>query len=157
MDAMKSQILHTVWCNITCEAAGGIWTWSLLRVKGLSKKDRRITLQASFILFSPFVYRGGLCLDIAAIEVKQPKQLPDGRGRYALKRHVSQELPRTQPRGKNGRRVSTTSTRRTARPTYGQGEGLSSEYKDCALLVDGVGSAHRHFARISQQFTRVSQ
>ena len=32
---MKSQVLHTVWCNITGEAAGEIWTWSLLGVKGL--------------------------------------------------------------------------------------------------------------------------
>ena len=27
---MKSQVLHTVWCNITGEAAGEIWAWSLL-------------------------------------------------------------------------------------------------------------------------------
>ena len=27
---MKSHVLHTVWCNITGEAAGEIWTWSLL-------------------------------------------------------------------------------------------------------------------------------
>ena len=32
---MKSQVLHTVWWNITGEAAGGIWHWSLLGVKGL--------------------------------------------------------------------------------------------------------------------------
>ena len=32
---MKSQVLHTVWCNITGEAAGEIWIWSLLGVKGL--------------------------------------------------------------------------------------------------------------------------
>ena len=30
--AMKS---HTMWCNITSEAAGEIWNWSLLGVKGL--------------------------------------------------------------------------------------------------------------------------
>ena len=30
---MKSQVLHTVWFNISCEAAGEIWNWSLLRVK----------------------------------------------------------------------------------------------------------------------------
>ena len=27
---MKSQVLHTVWCNISGEAAGEIWNWSLL-------------------------------------------------------------------------------------------------------------------------------
>ena len=34
---MKSQVLHTVWCNISGEAAGEIWSWSFLSwVKGLS-------------------------------------------------------------------------------------------------------------------------
>ena len=32
---MKSQVLHTVWCYISGEAAGEIWNWSLLGVKGL--------------------------------------------------------------------------------------------------------------------------
>ena len=32
---MKNQVLHTVWCNISGETAGEIWTWSLLGVKGL--------------------------------------------------------------------------------------------------------------------------
>ena len=32
---MKREVLHTVWCNISGEAAGEIWHWSLLRVKGL--------------------------------------------------------------------------------------------------------------------------
>ena len=26
---MKSQVLHTVWCHISCEAAGEFWHWSL--------------------------------------------------------------------------------------------------------------------------------
>ena len=30
----KSQVLLTVWCNISGEAAGEIWHWSLLGVKG---------------------------------------------------------------------------------------------------------------------------
>ena len=34
--SLKRQVLHTVWCNISGEAAGEIWTWSLLGVKGLS-------------------------------------------------------------------------------------------------------------------------
>ena len=33
--AMKSQILHTVLCNIAGEAAGEFLDWSLLGVKGL--------------------------------------------------------------------------------------------------------------------------
>ena len=33
--AMKSKVLHTVWCNIPGEAAGEIWNWSLLGLKGL--------------------------------------------------------------------------------------------------------------------------
>ena len=33
---MKSQVLQTLWCYvISGEAAGYIWTWSLLGVKGL--------------------------------------------------------------------------------------------------------------------------
>ena len=35
---MKSQVLHTVWCHISCEAAGEIWHWSLSGVKGLKRK-----------------------------------------------------------------------------------------------------------------------
>ena len=33
---MKSQVLHTVWCNISGEAAEESWCWSLLGVKGLT-------------------------------------------------------------------------------------------------------------------------
>ena len=33
---MKSQVLHTVWCNVSGEAAGEILNWSLLGVKGLA-------------------------------------------------------------------------------------------------------------------------
>ena len=32
---MKSQFLYTVWCDITGEAAGEVWTSSLMGVKGL--------------------------------------------------------------------------------------------------------------------------
>ena len=35
---MKGQVLHTVWCNISGEAAEEIWHWSLLGVKGLKDK-----------------------------------------------------------------------------------------------------------------------
>ena len=30
---MKSQVLHTVWCNISCEDVGEMWNWSLLGVQ----------------------------------------------------------------------------------------------------------------------------
>ena len=33
---MKSPVLHTVWRNIAGEAAGEIWNWSLLGMKGLT-------------------------------------------------------------------------------------------------------------------------
>ena len=36
---MKGQVLHTVWCNVSGEAAGKIWNWSLLGVKGLKAKS----------------------------------------------------------------------------------------------------------------------
>ena len=39
---MKSQVLHTVWCNITVEATGEIWTWSLLGVKGLKGRKNAL-------------------------------------------------------------------------------------------------------------------
>ena len=39
---MKSQVLHTVWCYISGEAAGEIWNWSLLGVKGLSSRPFQI-------------------------------------------------------------------------------------------------------------------
>ena len=35
---MKSQVLFTVWCNISGEAAGEILSWSLLEMKGLRVK-----------------------------------------------------------------------------------------------------------------------
>ena len=35
---MKSQVLHTVWCNVSGEIAGEIWHWSLLGAKGLSTR-----------------------------------------------------------------------------------------------------------------------
>ena len=41
---MKSQVLHTVWCNIHGEAAGEIWDWSLLGVEGLKADIRRVQL-----------------------------------------------------------------------------------------------------------------
>ena len=33
---MKSQVLHTVWCNISGDAVGEIWNWSFLGMKRLT-------------------------------------------------------------------------------------------------------------------------
>ena len=47
---MKSQVLHTVWCNISGEAAGEIWyDWSLSGVKGL------MTSPFSFVCYVYFI------------------------------------------------------------------------------------------------------
>ena len=45
---MKSQVLLTVWCNISGEAAGEIWHWSLSGVKGLLPLDMYRTETAAF-------------------------------------------------------------------------------------------------------------
>ena len=37
---MTSHVLHTVWCRISGEAAGEVWKWSLLGVKGLTSLTR---------------------------------------------------------------------------------------------------------------------
>ena len=42
---MKSQVLHTVWCNISGEATGEIWNWSLLGMKGLKSNRRCVEVQ----------------------------------------------------------------------------------------------------------------
>ena len=50
---MKSQVLHTVWCNISGEAAGEIWNWSLLGVKGLRAAPTAHALYQWFLLHCP--------------------------------------------------------------------------------------------------------
>ena len=45
---MKSQVLLAVWCNISGEAAGEIWHWSLSGVKGLTCDQALL-----FLLVSP--------------------------------------------------------------------------------------------------------
>ena len=37
---MENHVLHTVWCNISGEAAGEVWNWSLLGVKGLKPAEQ---------------------------------------------------------------------------------------------------------------------
>ena len=39
---MKSQVLHTVWCNIPGEAAGEIWNWSPSVVRILSQNSNQV-------------------------------------------------------------------------------------------------------------------
>ena len=65
---MKIQVLHTVWCYISGEAAGEIRHWSLLGVKGLidprladNLLRRQISISAAaelvmqLALFEPFI------------------------------------------------------------------------------------------------------
>ena len=44
---MKSQVLHTVWCNISGGAGGEIWNWSVLGVKGLKPGSHMIAAIAT--------------------------------------------------------------------------------------------------------------
>ena len=57
---MKGQVLHTVWCKISGEAAGEIWNWSLLGVQGLMVYLGGIvvlTLSVGMAWPSPLVHR----------------------------------------------------------------------------------------------------
>ena len=47
---MKSQVLLTVWCNISGGAGGEIWHWSLSGVKGLKTPNDECAVIKSFIL-----------------------------------------------------------------------------------------------------------
>ena len=54
---MKSQVLHTVWCNISGEAAGEIWNWSLLGVKKVKTfKNALILPHSGVALMQIFAY-----------------------------------------------------------------------------------------------------
>ena len=46
---MKSQVLLTVWCNISGEAAAEIWNWSVLGVKGLRRSRTNATCYATVL------------------------------------------------------------------------------------------------------------
>ena len=52
---MKSQVLLTVWCHISCEAAGEFWHWSLSGVKGLS----RVNFTSSCLSFVQYFVQYG--------------------------------------------------------------------------------------------------
>ena len=48
---MKSQVLHTVWCYISCETAREMGSWSLSRVKGLMFQWRELSALRDTLLF----------------------------------------------------------------------------------------------------------
>ena len=52
-EATKSKLIPAVWCNVTCEAAGQIRTWSLLGVRGL-KQWTLFTASSSVCLSFPY-------------------------------------------------------------------------------------------------------
>ena len=57
---MKSQVLHTVWCYISGEAAGEIWNWSALgreRFKGEQKLDNKAIGMAFFSELLKLIWR----------------------------------------------------------------------------------------------------
>ena len=73
---MRSQVLQTVWCYISGEAAGEIWSWSLCGVKGFilehrpfvswiirfhffAKKITGLMLSLFLSRFPPFFFLGG--------------------------------------------------------------------------------------------------
>ena len=89
---MKSQVLHTVWCDISGEAAGEICNWSLLGVKGQTRilliqhqravdhcdiqQDPSISQNKYFSLtLFPALVRGRLC-DVYQVVVES---LPQGK------------------------------------------------------------------------------
>ena len=51
---MKSQVLHTVWYYISFEAAGQIWYWSLLGVKGFEANLGKSRLIQDMLAYSVF-------------------------------------------------------------------------------------------------------
>ena len=65
---MKTQVLHTVWCIISGEAAGEIWNWSLMGVKWLTNTSTvkpvlpagHTNHQARHRMYHIFVMRGPL-------------------------------------------------------------------------------------------------
>ena len=59
---MKSHVLHTVWCDISGEAAAEIWHWSLLGVKGLMFQTASgTTMSGSVLLHSAVLWRRFRC------------------------------------------------------------------------------------------------
>ena len=70
---MKSQVLHTVWCNISGEATGEIWNWSLLGVKserggaGAFCLRNRITLNVACVIIGRHVVTLGIVYAVSYV------------------------------------------------------------------------------------------
>ena len=73
---MKSQVLLTVWCNISGEAGGEIWHWSLLGVKGLNVKT---SPRNSQYVVSILTYRLGQRIYPSRKERKTQCEIPSRR------------------------------------------------------------------------------
>ena len=52
---MERQVLHIMWCDISGEAAGEIWNWSLLWVKGLKVTDAIHFVKTALVFFVPIL------------------------------------------------------------------------------------------------------
>ena len=66
--SMKSQVLHTVWCDISGEAAEEMWKWSLLRVKGLNYQFSLAHLYISLLKVGRMYF---LTLGVMIFEIKR--------------------------------------------------------------------------------------
>ena len=76
---MKSQVLHTVWCNISGEVGGEIWHWSLSGVKGLTEGKqvfRRLQLPQNSMYHHDNVTSHIIFLIWAACKIKCNHRLP---------------------------------------------------------------------------------
>ena len=60
---MKNQVFHTVWCNISVEAAGVIWNWSLLGVPQIFTHVQEMEIQNNqlFICYIAILLVGPEC------------------------------------------------------------------------------------------------
>ena len=58
---MESQVLHTVWRNISGEAAGEIWNWSLLGVKGFKASPLSTWRPLAISQLKAFAHTHGRC------------------------------------------------------------------------------------------------
>ena len=78
---MKSQVLLTVWCNISGGAVGEIWNWSFLGETGLtlhSAKDELFTVYGYWVYFEYLVSCGGIIWTFhSSVPQVQHKQITD--------------------------------------------------------------------------------
>ena len=89
---MKSQVLHTTWCNISGEAAGGIWNWSLLGVKVLNVYWLRYRCMSSrYAVFTVhWLVQTGSCFSVAAV-----RQL--SLAHFITRKHKAEWVAKTKP------------------------------------------------------------